>query len=51
MLSFIDLDECTTGSDSCDVNSVILYARIPWVHTRARVMLGTQEMENLAMGI
>ena len=22
MLSFIDLDECTTGSDSCDVNSV-----------------------------
>ena len=27
----------------------ILYARIPWVHTHARVMLGTQEMENLAM--
>ena len=24
-------------------------ARIPWVHTHARVMLGTQEMENLAM--
>ena len=27
----------------------ILCARIPWVHTHARVMLGTQEMENLAM--
>ena len=27
----------------------ILYARIPWVHTHVRVMLGTQEMENLAM--
>ena len=22
---------------------------IPWVHTNARVMLGTQEMENIAM--
>ena len=22
MLSFLDLDECTTGSHSCDVNSV-----------------------------
>ena len=27
----------------------IPYARIPWVHTHARVMPGTQEMENLAM--
>ena len=27
----------------------ILYARIPWVHTHARIMLDTQEMENLAM--
>ena len=27
----------------------IPFARIPWVHTNARVMLGTQEMENLAM--
>ena len=27
----------------------IPFARIPWVHTHARVMLGTQEMENLAM--
>ena len=27
----------------------ILFARKPWVHTNARVMLGTQEMENLAM--
>ena len=27
----------------------ILFARIPWVHTNARVMLATQEMENLAM--
>ena len=27
----------------------IPYARVPWVHTHARVMLGTQEMENLAM--
>ena len=27
----------------------IPYARIPWVHTNAHVMLGTQEMENLAM--
>ena len=27
----------------------IPYARIPWVHTIACVMLGTQEMENLAM--
>ena len=26
----------------------IPFARIPWVHTNARVMLGTQEMENLA---
>ena len=26
----------------------IPFARIPWVHTSARVMLGTQEMENLA---
>ena len=27
----------------------IPYARIPWVHTNVRVVLGTQEMENLAM--
>ena len=27
----------------------ILYARIPWVHTHVCVMLGTQEIENLAM--
>ena len=27
----------------------IPFARIPLVHTNARVMLGTQEMENLAM--
>ena len=27
----------------------IPFARIPWVHTNARVMLGTQEMENIAM--
>ena len=27
----------------------IPYARIPWVHTHARVMLGTLEMENPAM--
>ena len=26
----------------------IPFARISWVHTNARVMLGTQEMENLA---
>ena len=29
--------------------TLIPFARIPWVHTNARVMLGTQEMENLAM--
>ena len=27
----------------------ILYVRIPWVHTHARVIPGTQEMENFAM--
>ena len=27
----------------------IPYARIPWVHTNACVMLGTQETEDLAM--
>ena len=27
----------------------IPYVRIPWVHTNARVMPATQEMENLAM--
>ena len=27
----------------------IPYARIPWVHTHARVMPGSQELENLAM--
>ena len=29
--------------------TLIPFARIPWVHTNARVTLGTQEMENLAM--
>ena len=29
--------------------TLIPFARIPWVHTNARVMLVTQEMENLAM--
>ena len=27
----------------------IPFARIPWVHTNARVMLGTPETENCAM--
>ena len=29
----------------------IPYARIPWVHTHARVMLGTLEMEKPAMAM
>ena len=43
---FLDLDECTTGPI---LVTSIPFARIPWVLTNARVMLSTQEMENLAM--